>query len=87
MFYSSVATQVASNVSGLLYGRRRTAVFVHATSYGIPQFRLENVNSRISRFPRIVKKLMNCDVRMPIFLTRMMAEVKNCQKYALFYTT
>jgi len=53
MFYSSVATQVASHVSGLLYGR--TAVFVHATSYGILHFRLENIMIRIYCFPLLLR--------------------------------
>jgi hypothetical protein len=86
LFCSFVVTQVASHVSGHLYDRR-TAVVVHATSYGLPHFRLENTKNRIFRFPRIVIMVMTCEVWMSIFLTRMLAEVKNCQKYALFYTT
>jgi len=44
-----VATQLASHVSGLLYGRRSTAVFFHATSYGNPQavYRQATTKSRI----------------------------------------
>jgi hypothetical protein len=66
MFSSYVATEVTSHVSGLLYDRR-TAVVVHATSYGLPHFKLENTRCRIIRFPRIVMMVMTCEVWMPIF--------------------
>jgi len=50
MFYSVVATQVVSHVSGFSYDRRWTAAFFHVTSYGIPHFTLENTSSRIFPF-------------------------------------
>jgi hypothetical protein len=67
MFCSFVATQVASHVSGLLYDRRRTDVVVHATSCGIPRFRLEDTRSRFFRFPCIVMMVMTCEVWTPTF--------------------
>jgi hypothetical protein len=50
MFYSVVATQLASHVSGILYGWRRIAGFVHATLYSIPYFRLQNTRMQAYAF-------------------------------------
>ena len=80
MFCSFVVTQVASLVSGLLYDRKSTAVFVHATSYGIRYFRSENTRSGIFCFPRIVMIVMNVKYDCQyFFLMRMKAKVKNCR--------
>jgi hypothetical protein len=51
-------------------------VFVYATSYGIPNFRLENTRRMIFCFPHIVMMAMTCKGWMPIFLMRMMVQVK-----------
>jgi hypothetical protein len=83
MFYSFVATQVTSHVTGLLYDRW-TAVVVHATSYYLPHIRLGNTMSMIFRFPCVVMMVMTFEVWIPIFVGCMMAEFENCQKYAFF---
>jgi len=86
MFYSSVATQVASHVPGLLYGRR-TAVFVKATSYDILHFGFENIWNKIFCFPPVVKMVMTCELTMPVSFNAHDGGREKCLKCALFYTT